>query len=386
MIGAYRDNEVSSTHPLIHSVEKINQAEVIYIRGLGEGEPIEALKSRNNIFKIGEAININQDLFAVFDPAFNFAPRLGVPIHGIIGYDFLKDFVVEVNYSKQFIRLNNPETYKPKKCKNCEVLDLEFLNNKPYVEAVVEIDENKVPVTLLLDSGGSDSLWLFEDDSKGLTIPEKNFEDYLGRGLSGRVFGKRGKVSKLIMNSFELKRVNVAFPDSSSISFARKFKDRSGSLSGDVLKRFNTIYDYNNSTITLKRNRFFSQPFYYNKSGIELEHDGVRVVKELNKIKDNVFNSSNQSVATHGIILSGSYKYVLAPSFKIVELRKDSPAERCGLQIGDVILKINNKGAHTLSLQEVVQMFYDEDGKRIKLLIDRHGNQMRFEFQLEKLL
>ena len=77
---------------------------------------------------------------------------------------------------------------------------------------------------------------------------------------------------------------------------------------------------------------------------------------------------------------------MLAPAFTIVELRKDSPAQRAGLQLGDVILAINNKKAHTYSLQDVTQLFFGEDGDRIKLLIDRKGVQMRFQFKLESLL
>jgi len=132
---------------------QINQAESIYLRGLGEGKAVEALKSRNNIFRIGKAININQDIYAIFDPSLNFAPRLGVPIHGIIGYDLLKDFVVEVNYSNKYIKLHDPDTYKPKKCKKCKSLPIEFHNNKPYIIGSISINGNSKQVKLLIDSG-----------------------------------------------------------------------------------------------------------------------------------------------------------------------------------------------------------------------------------------
>lgn len=366
---------------------KINQAEKIYLRGLGEGESIEALRSKNNVFKIGNAININQNLYAIFDPSLNFAPSLGVPIHGIIGYDFLKDFVVEVNYSSRYIRLHVPENYKPKRCSSCEVFDLEFFNNKPYINGVVTMNEKKIPVTLLMDSGGSDALWLFDDDEQGIYVPEKNFEDFLGRGLSGSVYGRRAKIKQFSIGKFNLKHVNVAFPDSTSISFARKFKNRSGTIAGAVLKRFNIIFDYPNRRVSFKKNRYFSSPFYYNKSGISLEHDGVRVVKIVDRDRDIArFKSVNESVSTSALVVSGSYKYTLEPSFKIVELRIDSPAYRAGLQIGDVILNINNKHAHMYSLQQIVQMFYGNDGKRIRLLVDRDGQQKRFQFKLESLL
>ncbi|MCK5399996.1 MAG: aspartyl protease family protein [Flavobacteriaceae bacterium] len=363
---------------------QINDAERIFLRGLGEGESIEALKSRNNIFKIGEAINISQDLYAVFDPAINFAPRLGVPIHGIIGYDLLKDFVVEVNYTSKYIKLHDPESYSPKKCNKCKSLNIEFHNNKPYINGSIYMNGVNRQVKLLIDSGGSDSLWLFEDED--ILIPNNSFEDFLGRGLSGSVYGKRSKLDEFSIAGFKLKKINVAFPDSTSISYAKKIKDRNGSLSGEVLKRFNIIFDYKKAKITLKKNSNFSIPFYYNKSGITLEHSGVRVVKQIDRnSKITRFYSKSESEAVN-MFVADSYKYSLVSSFTIVEIRKDSPSHRAGLKLGDVILAVNNKKAHLYSLQEIIQMFYGEEGKRISLLIDRKGIQLKINFRLENLL
>ncbi len=163
---------------------------------------LKQLRSRNNIFKIGNAININQNLFAIFDERFNFAPRLGIPVHGIIGYDLFKDFIVEINYSAKYIRLNNPKSYEYKKCKNCETLNLEFYNSKPYFNVDIKIKDKQIPVKLLIDSGGSDALWLFESSEDGIVLDNKYFEDFLGHGLSGSVYGKRSKVDKVMINSF----------------------------------------------------------------------------------------------------------------------------------------------------------------------------------------
>jgi len=364
---------------------QINNAERIYLRGLGEGETVEALRSKRNIFKIGKAINYNQELYAVFDPALNFAPRLGVPIHGIIGYDFLKDFVVEINYSKKYIKLHDPENYIPKKCKNCKSIDLSFHNNKPYINALIRSEDKNIPVRLLIDSGGSDALWLFEDVKKKISVPNKYFDDFLGSGLSGRVYGKRSKLDKFSIADFELKKINVAFPDSTSIAHAKKIKDRNGSLSGEILKRFNIILDYQKAKITLIKNSNFKKPFYYNKSGITIEHSGVRVVKERNN-PNIFFRDGNDTSNETKIILSDSYKFLLTPAFTIVELRAGSPAQKAGLKLGDVILVVNKKEAHLYSLQDVVQLFHGETGKRISLLIDRDGIQLRFNFRLESLL
>ncbi|WP_034044397.1 aspartyl protease family protein [Wocania ichthyoenteri] len=363
---------------------KIKDTKKIFLRGLGEGESVEALKSKNNVFKIGDAIKLNQDLYAVYDANLNFAPRLGVPIHGILGFDFFKDLIVEINYSHKYLKITEPISYRYKGCRKCERFNLEFYNNKPYINTKVRINNKLIPVKLLIDSGGSDALWLFEDDSLGIVSNNKYFEDFLGHGLSGSVYGKRSKIDEFYLKSFVFKKANVAYPDSTSISFAKKFTGRNGSLAGNILKRFNIIMDYRNAIVTFKKNGYFQEKFSYNKSGIELAHDGVRFVKERENFvpsNNNLSNETNQNGTR--IVFDARYKFSLKPAYAIVELRIDSPAYRAGLKNGDIVLSINGKPAHQYTLQQIMYMFYDDDGKRIKLRIDREGIILNYSFLLE---
>ncbi|WP_298498595.1 aspartyl protease family protein [uncultured Algibacter sp.] len=362
---------------------KIKDTETIVLRGLGGGESVEALKSSNNILKIGEAVKLNQDLYAIYNSKLNFAPRLGIPVHGIIGLDVFKDLIVEVNYSKGFIKMTAPEKYKYKDCKKCEKLNLEFYNGKPYVNVKVKIKEKEIPVKLLIDSGGSDALWLFEDDSLGINCSEKFFNDFLGHGLNGSVYGKRSKVEELTLKSFVLKKPNVSYPNTENVFHAKQIKDRNGSISGNILKRFNLIFDYQKALLTISKNNKFKDKFSYNKSGIELAHDGFRVLKEIQnnifKVNATTENSNNNKIDVN------EYKISLKPAYIIVELRKESPAEKAGLQIRDVILSINGKQSHEFTLHQIMEMFYDDAGKKIKLQVERYGEVLNISFKLEKL-
>ncbi|MFV9551998.1 aspartyl protease family protein [Algibacter sp. PT7-4] len=359
----------------------IKDTETIFLRGLGGGESVEALKSTKNIFKIGDAVKVNQDLYAIFNNELNFAPRLGIPVHGIIGLDIFKDFIVEINYSRGFIRLTEPNKFKYKPCKKCEQFNLEFYNGKPYVNAKVEIDSKALPVKLLIDTGGSDALWLFEDDSLGIKSSDKYFNDFLGHGLNGSVYGKRSKIKKFQLNSFVLKNANVAYPNTENVLFATKIKDRNGSVSGNILKRFNIIFDYKKALMIVNKNSKFRNKFSYNKSGIELAHDGFRVLKEVKNdaIKVNATTQGNDS----GILKINNFNISLKPAYAIVELREGSPAHEAGFKMGDVVLSINGKQSHEFTLHQVMQMFYDDEGKRIKLRIDRNGQIFNLSFKLK---
>lgn len=364
---------------------KIKNSQRIQLRGLGEGESIEALRSRNNTFKIGDVVNTNQDLYAINDSDINFSPKLGVPIHGIIGYDLFKDLVVEINYKRRFLKLRNQDNYTHKPCRNCETFNLGFYNSKPYIMGEVEIAENRIPVKMLIDSGGSDALWLFENEKEGIVLGETYFNDFLGHGLSGSVYGKRSKIKAFHLKKFTIKKPNVAFPDSTSIGHVLSHKERHGSVSGGVLKRFNLIFNYRKSMVTLKKNSFFKAPFRYNKSGIELAHDGVQLVKETDYVVSGA-NAIQKSDNNSKVVFNANYKLTLKPAYTIVELRTNSPAYKAGLQIGDRVLSVNNKPAYHFSLQKLTELFYSDHGTRIKLKIERKDEVLVYSFKLEDVL
>ena len=69
---------------------------------------------------------------------------------------------------------------------------------------VGEIDQKVIPVQLLIDSGGTDSLWLFEDEEKGIITPDNAFEDFIGEGISGGIFGKRSRIEAFRLKKFEI--------------------------------------------------------------------------------------------------------------------------------------------------------------------------------------
>jgi len=140
----------------------LNNVKKVFIRGLGSGEPVEALFSRGNNFRIKNVTSSNQGLYVVLKDAFDISAKMGTTIHGIIGYDLLKDVIVKVNYVNKRIDFYNPKTYNLNVCNKCESFPLQFYRNKPYIDVNVQVDTLKttmLPVKLLIDTGGSDAVW-----------------------------------------------------------------------------------------------------------------------------------------------------------------------------------------------------------------------------------
>ena len=72
----------------------LNSAEVFSIKGANDVE-VSALKSKNNIFEVENIKSSDQVVYVAFNQESNLSAYLGEEIHGILGYHFFKDFVVE---------------------------------------------------------------------------------------------------------------------------------------------------------------------------------------------------------------------------------------------------------------------------------------------------
>ena len=73
------------------------------------------------------------------------------------------------------------------------------------------------------------------------------------------------------------------------------------------------------------------------------------------------------------------------PAFEIVELRPNSVAEKAGIKVGDIVLKINGKEVSYLKLYELNQLLSKDEGNFVKLKVERDGNEFNFSFKLESL-
>ncbi|HJY13289.1 MAG TPA: aspartyl protease family protein, partial [Flavobacterium sp.] len=91
-----------------------NNVEKIRLRGLGSEAEIEGLKSTNNTLETHGLKSQNHMVYIILDQSFNLSSHIGIPVNGIIGYQFFKNNLVEVNYQKKkvIIHTNNEKNQK----------------------------------------------------------------------------------------------------------------------------------------------------------------------------------------------------------------------------------------------------------------------------------
>jgi hypothetical protein len=386
------DTGVNST--LLFSVDdldslQLNNAQPVKLRGLGEGGSIDAIVSENNTVRVGKALDTHHKIYMVLDRKINFSTRMGIPIHGIIGFNLYKDFVIKTDYTSKRITLYQPDSFKRKKCKSCEEFPIVFHNKKPFFTIQIASQNRESDALLLIDTGSSDGLWLFDEEDYIQETPKNYFNDFLGLGLSGNIFGKRSKINKLSLKSFELRDVTTSFPDSNTVKNLKSLPLRKGTIGSEVLRRFTVIMNYRSQTMTLKKNNRFEDPFYYNMAGLTLEHDGLIPVKEVDYFKINpvtMTKEKREATAIFDVYKSPTLQFFLAPKFVVAEVRDGSPADLVGIMKGDEVLSINGRASFKYKLYELIDLFSSKAGRTITLEIIRNGIIQKKKFVLREVI
>jgi len=358
----------------------------VQLQGLGKGESVDALLSYKNSISLKNIVNSNETMYVILQDHFDLSGKMGKTIHGIIGYNILSHFIVKVNYKFKKIDFYNPDTYTYKKCRKCEVFPIQMYRRKPYIQAEVQLDTIGSELTfvkLLVDSGGSDAIWLFENTKKEIKTPKRFFNDILGEGLSGAIYGNRSRIPKIKLGAFEIQNPTVSFLDSVSTKNARSFQERNGSIGAGILRRFKVWFDYPNKKIMLKKNSWFSKGFNYNMTGLDVVYNGKQLVKEQVAVS-NFDGYQRQSEKKNAISFITSFAYKFKSSYRIKNVIKNSPGDKVGLKKDDIILKINDKPAHELTMNDIILKFQERDQKKIKIIVSRNGKKLQYEFRLEK--
>jgi hypothetical protein len=365
----------------------LKNIEKVSLRGLGSEEAVEGFKSEGNLIEVEGMRSWSHLLYIILDQNFNMSSHVGIPVNGIIGYSFFKNNLVEINYDKKrvfFYKENNRNRRRIERKYDKVAISIE--KGKPYINSMLVIDSVKIPAKLLVDVGNSDAIWLFDNSTKNISIPKKNFEDYLGRGFSGDVMGKRARISEFEISDFVFKNPIAAFPDSTSLRHVSLVSDRLGSVGGEILKRFSIVFDYTNESLFLRRNKSFSDPFLYNKSGIEIMHAGMQWVQETVALQTVPIVVDNMPASADKTPSDFKYKFELKPIYEIANIRKNSPGKNSGLQKGDIIKTVNGMKAYEFSLQKLNELLRSNDAKWITMEIERNSQVLKFRFQLRDIL
>ena len=316
------------TDPKLVDSLDITNKRTLKMSGLGEGDDYEAYITPSLKVDIPGLVSYDIGAAILKKDHFGLSNFAGIPIHGLLGYEFFSNLAVKIDFEDSTLTVSKPKDIRLFKKGNKIPLSIE--DRKPYLRAKVTFPNgSKTDNKLILDLGAGHPLSL-DDIINKRGLPDKFIAANLGIGLTGPIDGFLSRIKELDIGRFTIKDVITSFPvDDQKSSLAVK---RDGNLGIGVLKRFMVIIDYPDSALYLKPGPNMNAPFEHDMSGLEYYENGT------------------------------DYNRVF-----ISRVEAGSPADEVGLEKNDEIVAINFKPVTKMSLEEIDGIFKSREGRSLLL-------------------
>lgn len=281
-------------------------------------------------------------------PIFNLSQGLGRDFDGIIGGEFIKEFVLELDYQARLIKLHDKDKFDY--TGRGESIPIRLNHGHPIIEAeVTPIGCDPIKGKFVLDIGSGGALALYspfvtERNLLGGTL--KTIKAF-GAGAGGEITGRIGRVSELKIGTFRIKNPVTLFSQDKAGAFASSAL--AGNIGAQVASKFKIFLDYSRERIILEPNATFAEPFDRASGGVRLQAEG----------KD--------------------YR-----TFRIKNVLENSPASEAGLQQDDIVSAIDGRLASGLTLSDLNEMF--ERPVTYKLIVRRGDQVLKVTFTPRKLV
>lgn len=200
---------------------------------------------------------------------------------GVIGYDFFRRFIVDIDYDEMAVTFYEPSAFEPNRVMSgddWQALPLDVESNMPYLTTKVTNTKNqKVDVKLLVDTGSTGSVSLAPASHPDLSAPQQYYVS-TSQGLTGDTLSHLTVADSLEFGEYRLNQLLASY----SITGEYGENDSNGILGNRALSRFNLIFDYTNERLWVKPNQRYTLPINADRSGLRvMPHDDGGLVKTV---------------------------------------------------------------------------------------------------------
>jgi hypothetical protein len=270
----------------------------------------------------------------------------GRKVSGVIGYQALKDFVVEIDYENSTISLYKAGSYD--KPVSGEEIPFQWEDGRIDIKTIISISNNNiVEARLTLGSDSQTEAILlntpFVHDHQILDIIKERQVSVLD---GAKIYLSR--IESLNLGQYILQTPTAVI--STAVRGEGGRSDYDGAIGGEALRRFKLVIDFPRERLYLEPNKYFSDSFEIDMSGMELIGDGAEY--------------SNFLVS-----------YVLP----------NGPAANSGIKKGDKLISINGAETKGLSLQQIRKMFMEND-REFAFVLKRGKETLNFRLKTMRFL
>lgn len=320
----------------------------VRIGGAG-GDTLRGSYVRSATWKLQGFEEFSQPV-ALAIPLGRLAARFGHDFDGIIGSDFIKQFVIEVDYQARVLKLHPKEGFVYSGSGESIPIKLDG-HGYPILEAeITPRNGQSIKGKFLLDLGSGGALALHSPTVKEhrlLESSDKTIRAIGVGGAGGATVGRFGRLSELRIGRFKLTAPTALFSEDKAGAFANSAL--TGNIGQRIAGKFKVFLDYGRERIILEPTAALNAPFDHANSGVALTTEG----------KD-------------------------YSTLRVTDVLENSPAAEAGLLKDDVIVKVDDRSAAEIGITGLGEMF--EQSRTYRLTIRRGDKTTEVKLSPRKLI
>ena len=311
----------------------------------GAGGVAQSVGVRGLTLDVGGAVVADVNVAAL--PLAQLENAAGRAIDGILGVDFFRRYVVEIDYETRLLTAYDPAAYSY--AGRGETLPLTFRDNHPHLRAQVKLP-GRPPLEgdFVIDAGSSMQLTMLPSftEKNGLreSVPAA-FTAY-ARGVGGEFALPVARAESIRIGGFTLERPVTAFPTAGTFGA----DGIAGNIGTAILRRFKVVFDYSRKRVHLEPAKNYSDPFEFDMSGLGLASEGPSFTV-----------------------------------FKVTRVMPGTPAAEAGLMQGDELVSIGGRPAADFKLAALREMLRQPD-RRHELKVRRGPETVSVELKTRRLV
>ena len=331
------------TSPALADSLRLRHGQVFRVTGAGGSDMgLQAYQADSVRVSLAGVVADYMPLLVLSQDVLNLSGYVGTPIHGIMGSELFRSFVITLRPEEGHLVATRPDAFRAPKGRLWSSLPLSLENNKAYFTTPVQLtDSLTLPLKLVLDTGASHALSVELDSDPRLMGPAQRLPADLGRGLTGIVQGFLGRVPRLQLGRYSLPNVLASFPNSADVH-RRIDVPRNGNVGYELLKRFSLVIDYPHQRLLLRPNEQFRDGFEHDMCGLEFMAVGADLRRYI-----------------------------------ILRVMPNSPAAAAGLTPEMELVSINLIPASFFNLTQLSRIMHSQDGRNIMLLLRRPDGELQ---------
>jgi len=286
----------------------------------GAAGPVTGAFLRGSKYTIS-GVPLADDAITVAMPLQEMARGFGRDFDGILGADFIRQFVVEIDYASRVLRLHDRDAFAYAGPGETIPIRFNHSGHPVFDGTITPVGGSPIPARIVLDLGSSGALDLRSPFVEAHHLPGPGVATIPGIGLAGaggEVSASLGRVAAVRIGRFTIDRPVALFSRDRTGAFA--LKDVDASVGQRVAERFRIFLDYAHDRLILEPTGA-PEPPQRAFSGAAIEAAGA------------------------------GYR-----TFRVSKVTANGPAARAGIAAGDVIESIDGKAAADLTLSDVFAM------------------------------